>query len=55
MFKFNNTTVKFDFNIFKRFIDYLKSMKTIEMVVILICITFIIVKLISMFSVKVDV
>jgi hypothetical protein len=55
MFKYNNTTVKFDFNIFKRFINYLKDMKTIEMVVILICITFIIAKLISMFSVKVDV
>ena len=55
MFKYNETKVTFDFNIFKKFFDYLKSMKTIEMIVIIICITIIIAKLISMFTVKVDV
>ena len=55
-FKYNNTTVNLDFfEGFKKIIDYLKNMKTIEMVVIIICITFVISKVIGMFSVKVDV
>ena len=51
MFKYNNTNVSM-FGGFKSLIDYLKQMKTIEMIVIIMCITFIISKIISMFSVK---
>lgn len=51
MFKYNNTNVSM-FGGFKSLIDYLKQMKTIEMIVIIICITFVISKIISMFSVK---
>ena len=54
-FKYNNTTVNLDFfEGFKKIIDYLRNLKTIEMVIIIICITFVISKIIGMFSVKVS-
>ena len=56
MFKFNNTTVNLGLmdGISKLF-SMLRGMKTIEMVVLIIAIAFVISKVFDMFRVKVDV
>jgi len=56
MFKYNNTTVNFDFfTNFKKFINYISTLKTIEMIVVIIAIAFVVSKIFDMFRVKVEV
>jgi len=56
MFKYNNTNVNLNFSdIFKRFFEMLQGRKTIEIIIIIICIAFVMSKIFDMFRVKVDV
>ena len=54
MFKFNNTSVNLDlFSGFKSVMDYLKKLQTIEMVIAIIAIAFVLSKVFDMFKVNV--
>lgn len=54
LFKYNTTTVNLGvFDIFKQIMEYLKNLKTIEMVVVIIAIAFVLSKVFDMFKVNV--